>query len=103
MSKRVNIMLPDTTLKILDRVAGKGDRSRFISQAVLHFVRSQDASNLRDRLKQGALENASLDLEIAEEWFPLEQEAWQRLDREEKATKTSRSAAKSTSRRSTRR
>jgi hypothetical protein len=36
MSKRINIVLPDTTVKVLDRVAPKGDRSRFISQAVLH-------------------------------------------------------------------
>jgi len=102
MSKRVNIVLPDETLRVLDRVAGKGDRSRFISEAVLHYVRSRGAANLRERLKHGALANAKLNLEIAEEWFPVEQEAWQRLDREERAAKTSRSAAKSTSRRSTR-
>ena len=33
------------------------------------------AANLRERLKQGALSHAKLDLEIAEEWFPVEQEA----------------------------
>jgi CopG family transcriptional regulator / antitoxin EndoAI len=103
MSKRVNIVLPDTTLKVLDRVAGKGDRSRFISQAVLHYVQTKGAANLRERLKQGALASAKLDIEIAEEWFPVEQEAWQRLDREERAAKTSRGAAKSSSRRSTQR
>ena len=103
MSKRVNIILPDATLKVLERVAAKGDRSRFISQAVLHYVQSQSAANLRARLKQGALANAKLNLEIAEEWFPVEQEAWQRLDQEERNGKTSRGAAKSTSRRSTRR
>src|ERR1700756_3533750 len=102
MSKRVNIMLPDATVKVLDRVAPKGDRSRFISQAVLHYVQTQSAANLRERLKQGALANAKLDLEIAEEWFPVEQQAWQKLDQEEQAKKPSRSAGKSTSRRSTR-
>ena len=103
MSKRVNIMLPETTVKVLDRVAAKGDRSRFISQAVLHYVQTHGAANLRERLKQGALANAKLDLEIAEEWFSVDQEAWQKLDREERAAKAGRSAAKSTSRRSTRR
>jgi CopG family transcriptional regulator/antitoxin EndoAI len=102
MSKRINIMLPDQTVKVLDKVAAKGDRSRFISQAVLHYVHSQSRANLRERLKQGALANARLDLEIAEEWFPVEQEAWQRLEQEE-AKKPSRSAGKSTSRRLTRR
>jgi CopG family transcriptional regulator/antitoxin EndoAI len=103
MSKRVNILLPDTTLRVLDRVAGKGDRSRFISEAVLHYVRTRGAANLRERLKQGALANAELDLEIAEEWFPVEQEAWQKLDRQERVARTSLNAVKSTSRRSTRR
>ena len=102
MSKRLNIILPDATLKVLDRVAAKGDRSRFISQAVLYYVQTHGAANLRERLKQGALANAKLDLEIAEDWFPVEQEAWQRLDREGRA-RTSRGAAKSSSRRSTRR
>jgi len=103
MNRRVNIVLPDTTLRVLDRVAGKGDRSRFISEAVLHYVRTQSATNIRERLKQGALANANLDLEIAEEWFPLEQEVWQTLDREQRAAKTSRGVGKSSSRRSTRR
>jgi CopG family transcriptional regulator/antitoxin EndoAI len=103
MSKRVNIMLPDATVKVLDRVAPRGDRSRFISQAVLHYVQTQGAANLRERLKQGALANAELDLQIAQEWFPAEQELWQRLEKEEQDKKPSRSAGKSTSRRSTRR
>lgn len=102
MSKRINIMLPEETVKVLDRVAAKGDRSRFISQAVLHYVRTQSRANLRERLKQGALENSRLNLEIAEEWFPVENEAWRRLDQEEQKAKATQSAAKSTSRPSTR-
>jgi CopG family transcriptional regulator/antitoxin EndoAI len=103
MSKRINVMLPELTVKVLDRVAPKGDRSRFISEAVLHYVQTQSKANLRERLKQGALANAKLDLEIAKEWFPVEQEAWQKLDQEESAKKPTRSVVKSTSRRSTRR
>jgi len=38
MSKRVNIMLPEPTLAVLDRIAPKGDRSRFVSASVLHYV-----------------------------------------------------------------
>ena len=103
MSKRINIMLPDQTVKVLDRVAPKGDRSRFISQAVLHYVDTQSRSNLRERLKQGALANAKLDLEIAQEWFPVEHEAWHRLEQEELAQQPPRGAVKFISRRLTRR
>jgi hypothetical protein len=67
---------------------------------VLHLVKTEGTANLKERLKAGALANARLNLEIAEEWFPVEQEAWQRLEREEKAAaKTTHSATKSTSRR----
>jgi hypothetical protein len=41
--------------------------------------------DLKRRLKAGALANAKLNLELAEEWFPVEHEAWRRLDREEQA------------------
>jgi hypothetical protein len=54
MSKRLNIVLPDAAVTILDRVAPKGNRSRFITQAVLHYVQTLSAANLRERLKQGA-------------------------------------------------
>ena len=47
---------------------------------VLHYVKSQSAENLRERLKQGYLANAARDLEIAQEWFPLEEVAWKKLD-----------------------
>jgi len=62
---------------VLDRVAPKGNRSGFISKAVLHYVRSRAGKNLRELLKQEGLANAQRDLEIAQEWFALEQEAWQ--------------------------
>jgi metal-responsive CopG/Arc/MetJ family transcriptional regulator len=77
MSKRINIMLPETTVAVLDRAAGKGRRSQFISRAVLHYVESQGRQNLKERLKAGYLANTNESLRIAAEWFPLEEEAWQ--------------------------
>jgi CopG family transcriptional regulator/antitoxin EndoAI len=77
MSKRINIMLPERTLAVLDRVAPKGNRSRFVSRAVLHYVETQGRQSLREQLKAGYLANADESLKIAAEWFPLEEEAWQ--------------------------
>jgi CopG family transcriptional regulator/antitoxin EndoAI len=74
MSKRINIVLPDQTLAILDRVAPRGSRSQLISRAVLYYVGSQGKETLRDRLKREALSNATRDIELAAEWFPLEEE-----------------------------
>jgi CopG family transcriptional regulator / antitoxin EndoAI len=78
MSKRINIVLPDTTIRVLDRIAPKGDRSRFISQAVLHYVESVGKQSLKEQLKAGYQANAERNLEIAAEWFPLEEEAWRK-------------------------
>ena len=75
MSKRINIVLPDKTLAVLDRVASKGNRSQLISRAVLHYVEVQGKDMLRERLKREALANAERDVAMAAEWFPLEEEA----------------------------
>ena len=75
MTQRINIVLSEETLKLIDRIAPKGNRSRFISQAVIHYVEQKGKQNLRDRLKQEAIENADRDLNLAAEWFQLEEEA----------------------------
>lgn len=78
MSRRINIILPNKTLAVLDRVAPKGRRSEFIGQAILHFVETQGKAALRDRLKREALANAERDVAMAAEWFPVEEEAARR-------------------------
>jgi CopG family transcriptional regulator/antitoxin EndoAI len=77
MNKRINVILPTTTVAVLDRVATKGSRSALIDRAIRHYVETQGRQNLRERLKQEALVNAERDLQMAAEWFPLEEEAWQ--------------------------
>jgi CopG family transcriptional regulator/antitoxin EndoAI len=84
MSKRINVILPDATVAVLEKVTSKGNRSRLISKAVLHYVKTQSGQNLRERLKQGYLANAVRDLEIATEWFPIEEEAWQKASSKKK-------------------
>lgn len=57
---------------MLDRVAPRGRRSSFISQAVLHYVESQGRQSLKARLKAGYQANAAESLGMALEWFPIE-------------------------------
>ena len=76
MSKRINILLPEETVKVLNRVAPRGNRSRLISDAVMHYVSARAKSNLAEQLKRGSLANAQRDLEITQEWFSLDEEAW---------------------------
>ena len=76
MNKRINIILPQTTVAVLDRVAAKGNRSALIDRAIKHYVKTEGQQNLRERLKQEAIVNSERDLQMAAEWFPLEEEAW---------------------------
>lgn len=87
MSRRINIILPDATVAVLDRVAAKGARSRFIDRAVRHYVQTQSKENLREQLKAGYRANAERDLAMAAEWFPLEEEAWQTFEASRKPKK----------------
>jgi CopG family transcriptional regulator/antitoxin EndoAI len=76
MSRRLNISLPDETVRLLDRVAAKGERSQVIAEAVTRYVVEVGKTRLRKRMKERAQKRAVLDVRIAEEWFPIDEEAW---------------------------
>lgn len=78
MNRRLNITLPEQTIRLMDRAAGKGRRSRLIDQAVRRYLKEETRLNLRKQLAESYRENVSDDLEIAGEWFPLDEEAWRR-------------------------
>lgn len=74
MTKRLNITLPERTVALMDRVAGKGQRSRLIDRAVHRYVEEEGLANLRKQLREGARVRAARDLQVAEEWFALDEE-----------------------------
>lgn len=78
MNKRINVILPEQTLEVLDGLAGKGRRSQFISRAVLHYVKVEGKKNMEQQLKAGYKANADEALKMAQDWFPLEEEVWQK-------------------------
>ena len=78
MHKRVNVTLPEETIRLIDRCANHGNRSRFIAEAVRHFVRSHGRTQLRRLLEEGAERRAARDLAIAGEWFPVDQDTWRK-------------------------
>jgi hypothetical protein len=102
MAKRINVMLPEATIRTLDRLSKPGERSRLIDKAVLHYAATRSAEGLREQLKQAALRDRDLDKETADEWVAVDYESWQQIESEEgRGRGTGRSAAKSTSQRST--
>ena len=82
MSKRLNIVLPETTVKTIDRLARPGERSRFIDKAVQHNVATSSPEALHERLKAATIRDRDLSLEITNAWFAVDQEQWQRLDQQ---------------------
>jgi CopG family transcriptional regulator / antitoxin EndoAI len=78
MHRRVNITLPEETIRLIDRAAARGDRSRFIDRAVRSFLKEARRTKLRELLKEGAVRRAERDVLLAEEWFSFDEEAWQK-------------------------
>lgn len=76
--RRINITLPEEALKLVDRVAPRGDRSRFIADAISHYVSATRRAALKKRLKEGAVRRADRDRVLAADWFSLEQEVSRR-------------------------
>lgn len=81
LHRRINITLPEDTVRLIDRVAQKGDRSFLISEAVRHYVATVGKARLRRLLKEGALRHAERDLKLVEEWSNLDAMPW-RQDRD---------------------
>ena len=47
-----------------------------IDEAVRWFIAEKGRQRLRERIKEGAIARAQRDLELAADWFSLEEEAW---------------------------
>jgi CopG family transcriptional regulator/antitoxin EndoAI len=75
--KRINITLPESTVTLLETVADKGGRSTFIDTAIRQHIHEIQKHDLREQIKAGAIANAERDLEMAQEWFHIEEELWQ--------------------------
>ena len=77
--RRINVSLSEEAVRLLDHMAPKGDRSRFLDDLVKRTAR--DRAGLRARLKEGYIRRTTRDREVAAEWDPLADEAWQRAGR----------------------
>jgi len=73
--KRINITLPEDTIRLLDRVSAKRERSALIDRAIRRYVEEVGKARLHRRLREGYERWAVRDLETAEAWFPLDEEA----------------------------
>jgi CopG family transcriptional regulator/antitoxin EndoAI len=79
--RRLNITLPEDAVRLIDRVAGKAERSRLIADAIRHYVRRTDRATLRKRLREGAARRAQRDRQLARDWFFADEEGWHTAQR----------------------
>lgn len=75
---RINVTLPKETVYLLNRVSEKGDRSRLINNAVCFYVNEIGKVNIKKNLREGAIKRKEKDLSLVEDWFCIENEAWQK-------------------------
>ena len=80
MNRRINIMLPETTIGRIDRMAKSGERSRFIQRAVEHYISTQSAEAVQKRLEAALTRDADTDAKVSAEWAVVDNETWQQLD-----------------------
>jgi CopG family transcriptional regulator/antitoxin EndoAI len=76
MYKRINITLPESTVRLMERVVGKGDRSRLVDEALKQYLRGATRRSLKKRIKEGSLRRFERDRSLAEEWFLIDEEIW---------------------------
>lgn len=76
--KRINITLPESTVEMIESIAGKGSRSSLIDSAVRLYVKNIKQTSLKQQLREGAIARAERNLQMAQEWSHLEDEVWQK-------------------------
>jgi hypothetical protein len=103
-ARRINVVLPESTIKSLRKVAKPGERSQFIDKAVRHYISTQSKDALRALLEYTTVRDADLDREIMKDWAEVDRESWQKfIELHPEPVVYSLDEAKSTSRSSTRR
>lgn len=81
--KRINVSLPVSLLREVDRLAGagRGSRNRVIMEAMTLYLAEARKSQFVERLKAGYQEMASLNLTLAEEGLGADSEVLPRAFR----------------------
>ena len=64
--ERINITLPEETIRLLDRAVPNGSRSRFIDKTIRHLIRTESNKQLKGRIKKEAIARAGRDLDLTE-------------------------------------
>lgn len=85
MNRRLNISLPEETIRTIDMVIQDGefsgdiigDRFAFVNEAIQYYIEQKieqkTLTNLNEQLKEGAIKRAQRDLKLALYWNDKEE------------------------------
>ena len=78
MHRQINIALPEETMQLIEETMPNIELDRLINDAVKNYIAQQ--TSLKEELKEGAIRRRERDLNLAREWFDLEEETWQKIN-----------------------
>jgi CopG family transcriptional regulator / antitoxin EndoAI len=76
MYQQINITLPQKTIELIDSLAIQEDRNQLIDEAINFYIIDRQKQALQQQLREGAIRRSDRDLNLAEDWFNLEEEVW---------------------------
>ncbi|WP_310425579.1 hypothetical protein [Chamaesiphon sp. VAR_48_metabat_135_sub] len=76
MYQQINITLPQKTIELIDGLSDQEDRDRLIDEAINFYIIDRQKQSLQRQLREGAIHRSDRDLDLVEDWFNLEEEAW---------------------------
>jgi CopG family transcriptional regulator/antitoxin EndoAI len=78
IAQTFQITLPEDTLKLIEQLASsETDISHLINEAIKFYAAHKHREILRQRVIEGAVCRAERDLNLAQDWFVIEEEACQ--------------------------
>lgn len=78
MHRQINIALPEETMQLIEETMPQIELERLINDAVKNYIAQYVGNSLREELKEGAIRRQERDVNLARDWFDLEEEIWQK-------------------------
>jgi CopG family transcriptional regulator/antitoxin EndoAI len=81
MARQLQITLPEDTMQLLDRWLASSDYPEkeyndLINETIKLYIAEKQINHLNQQLKEEAIVRAERDLNLAEDWFSLEEKLW---------------------------
>ena len=80
MDRKLNITIPEATMQLIEEKMPQENLEQLINKALNFYIKQNLSENLKEELRIGAIKRAERDLQLAEEWYELEEEAWEKIN-----------------------